>query len=82
MRDDEVRRFEVTAARWNSERASHAHQLQLNDRFANATPLAICTMWASGTNDAGRRLSRFEVDALVEAWVRIFGELPPTRKAS
>ena len=81
MREEEVRRFEAVAARWNSEREGHEQQLKLNDRFASATALDICTMWASGTNEAGRRLSRFEVDALVEAWVRIFGELPPSRKA-
>ena len=34
-------------------------------------------MWETNRNPEGKTLDRFEFGALVEAWLRVFGEFPP-----
>ncbi len=82
MSEQELRRLDAQVARWQAEREDRAYQLKLKARFAKATTLDLITMWATSTNETGKRLNTFEVEALVEAWLRVFGELPPTSKAT
>ena len=82
MSQQELRRLDALVARWQAEREDRAYQLKLKERFAKARTLDLMTMWATSTNETGRRLTTFEVEALVEAWLRVFGELPPTIKAT
>ena len=82
MSEQEPRRLEALVARWQAEREDRAYRLKLETRFAKATTLDLMTMWATSTNETGKRLTTFEVEALVEAWLRVFGELPPTSKAA
>ena len=77
MSQQELRRLDALVARWQAEREDRAYRLKLKTRFAKATTLDLITMWATGANETGKRLTTFEVEALVEAWLRVFGELPP-----
>lgn len=45
--------------------------------FVDATPHELVAMWQTGKTADGRELKAFENEALVEAWCRTFGELPP-----
>jgi hypothetical protein len=47
-------------------------------RFASADPAAVAHMWETGTNDAGKRLSQFEREALIERYCEVFGCWPVT----
>jgi predicted DNA-binding transcriptional regulator AlpA len=40
--------------------------------------LDVVNMWERGTNEHGKRLSRFELRALVERWCLLFGCFPPS----
>ena len=45
--------------------------------FENCSAGQLIEMWESGRNLKRRKLSDFEFKALCEAWVRVFGSLPP-----
>ena len=51
---------------------------KLANRFYDAGPSRVVEMWASGKNEKGRPLSKFEVQALGERWCELFGSLPPS----
>ena len=80
MTEHELRRLEALVGRWQAERQDRVYRLKLKTRFAKTTTLDLITMWATSTNETGKSLTKFEVEALVEAWLRVFGELPPTSK--
>jgi hypothetical protein len=42
-------------------------------RFADADATAVAQMWATGTNEVGRRLSDLEREALVERYCELTG---------
>ncbi len=74
----ELARLQRTADAWEGERAHQRHLQELDTRFQDASPNDLLKMWASATNERGKRLNKFEAEALVAAFVRVFGEFPPT----
>jgi prophage regulatory protein len=57
----------------------HAKQTRrVTSHFDNATPNEFISMWESWRNTKGKPLSSFEVEALYEAWLRVFGDWPPS----
>jgi prophage regulatory protein len=52
----------------------------LEAHFLHATPEQLVEMWSTRLNLDGQALSTFEFAALVEAWCRVFGRLPPTEE--
>jgi len=65
------------AERWESQAEQFAEEAALQSHFRNASASAVIRMWESGTNEVGKRLSKFELRALVERWCEVFGCLPP-----
>jgi hypothetical protein len=83
MSAQDLRRLDALVARWQAEREASIYRLKPRTRIAKATTLYLITMWATRTNETGKRLTTFQVEALVEAWWRVFGGLlPPTSKAT
>lgn len=70
---------ERLAGEWQAMRDDADEQAAMAARFADVTPAELVETWRTARNERGKRLSRFEVAALVEAWVRVFGCLPPSR---
>lgn len=70
------------AERWEAESkgafADARTEAALASHFADVGPSELIRMWETRTNLARRRLSQFEVRALVERWVQVFGETPPS----
>jgi hypothetical protein len=64
------------AAQWVLLNEHFRYHASLIDRFRGAGPSAVLRMWASGTNEAGERLTQFERDALVERHCELFGNWP------
>lgn len=70
--------LERQAKAWEAQYRQHKDQQELDARFAESSPGDLLAMWRAGKNERGRRLSKFEVEALVETFIRVFGERPPT----
>ena len=66
------------AEQWEAQGEDHREAAALQARFRTATPAAVIRMWESGKNEDGRKLTRFELRALVERWSELFGCLPPS----
>jgi predicted DNA-binding transcriptional regulator AlpA len=62
---------------WQGRYAEHEFTQRLASRFERALPSAVVHMWETGSNEAGKPLSPFELAALAERWGQIFGALPP-----
>lgn len=56
------------------------HQARVVSHFKNADGRAVIAMWRTGTNEAGVRLSRFELDALLERHCELFGRWPEDKR--
>ena len=65
------------ADEWADQREHAANEAALNAHFNGCSAHQFIDMWEKGTNLKGRPLSQWEGQALVEAWCRVFGELPP-----
>jgi predicted DNA-binding transcriptional regulator AlpA len=65
------------AAEWEDQCEESRRTASLVDHFKSATPSQLIRMWESGVNEYGRRLSPFELGALIERWCLVFGDLPP-----
>ena len=50
----------------------------LTARFSDASPTTVVAMWRSGRNEKGKRLSKFEVQALGERYWELFKAPPPS----
>lgn len=66
------------AEQWEAQGEDHHEEAALQARFRTAAPAAVIRMWESGKNEDGRKLTRFELRALVERWCEVFGSLPPS----
>ena len=62
---------------WRRSEKDAAQSASIADHFKHATPNELIRMWENDSNLAGRPLSDFEWQALIEAWCRVFGSLPP-----
>lgn len=58
----------------------HDYQGAIDAQFSETSPAKLLDMWESGKNEVGRKLSRFEREALVEALYRVFGDMPGALK--
>ena len=63
---------------WAVEAKHAANEAALNAHFDSCSAHQLIEMWETGKNPKGKPLSQWEGQALVEAWCRVFGELPPT----
>ena len=63
---------------WAVEAKHAANEAALNSYFDDASALDLIAMWETGKNLKGKPLNQWEGQALVEAWCRVFGELPPS----
>jgi hypothetical protein len=66
----------LSAAHWEALDRHFFHQAQQLDRFRHAGRDAVCSMWASQTNEHGEPLSQFEREALIERHCQLFGTWP------
>jgi len=64
------------AAQWAALDNHFRQHAKLIDRFRYADADAVARMWKSQTNEDGKRLSRFERDALIERYCELFGRWP------
>jgi prophage regulatory protein len=61
-----------------ADQAGHArYEASVSSHFDRCSAHQLIDMWESGNNLKGKPLSKFETQALAEAWCRVFGELPP-----
>ena len=63
---------------WAVEAKHAADEAALNAHFDGCSAHQLIDMWKTGKNLKGKPLSQWEGQALVEAWCRVFGELPPS----
>ena len=63
---------------WAIEAKHAANEAALNTHFESCSAHQLIAMWETGKNLKGKPLSEWEGQALVEAWCRVFGELPPS----
>lgn len=78
MTDDGWTRAKKLVKQWEDLKAICDEDAELEARFRDASPSELILMWDKGENEKGEPLSRFEALAMAEAWVRVFGDLPPT----
>src|SRR5262245_42879586 len=64
-------------AAWQAEYEQHQRSTAINDHFRGVGASEVIRMWETGTNELGKKLTRFEFAALVERWCELFGSLPP-----
>lgn len=64
------------AAEWAVLVRHFAYHARLLDHFEQAGPAAVVRMWRSQTNAAGKCLTQFERDALIERHCELFGTWP------
>jgi prophage regulatory protein len=65
------------AERWEAMAEDLRDAASLLSRFSNASPSEVIRMWETGKNEDGRRLTKFEGQALLERWCQLFGCFPP-----
>jgi hypothetical protein len=63
-------------AEWAALEQHFRHHATLVNRFRHANGPAVLRMWMTQTNGAGKRLSQFEREALVERHCELFGTWP------
>jgi hypothetical protein len=66
----------ASARQWQLLEEHFRHHASLVEHFKDASAPAVVLMWKTGTNQAGKRLSQFERDALVERHCELFGSWP------
>ena len=66
----------ASAAVWQLLEDHFRLQAQVLQRFAQASPSAVLSMWKTDTNELGEPLSAFEREALVERHCLLFGHWP------
>lgn len=73
MDTDEARKL---AEQWAGEKEAHDINSAVEARFSGFEPRQLLEMWETRKNEHGRRLSKFEGEALACALYRVFGEVP------
>lgn len=77
MPNDALKRALELADAWKEQQKLSDEQQALNTHFDRATPHQLIKMWDTGLNLTGKKLSSFELAALIEQWVKVFGSMPP-----
>ena len=70
-------RARLLADGWAWQKEQSDYNSAICSHFDGTTPHQLIGMWESGKTLQGRPLSPFEVQALAEKWLAVFGELPP-----
>lgn len=78
MTDDGWTRAKKLAKQWKDHKTAGDEAAELAARFRHTAPSELIRMWEKGENEKGEPLSDFEAQSMAEAWVRVFGDLPPT----
>lgn len=65
------------AADWADRKEVSDRDQAREDYFRDAEPDDLIRMWETGHNYQGGKLTKFEFEALCEAWAKVFGSLPP-----
>ena len=68
-----------SADEWSDAWEDAKHEAAIQTRFADVAPHRLLDMWEAGGNERGKKLSRFEAEALACAIHNTFGALPPTK---
>jgi len=68
------------AARWEAEYEDYKHEAAIQAHFRDEPPGKLLEMWEAGRNERGRKLSRFEAEALACAICNAFGALPSAKR--
>jgi hypothetical protein len=77
-REVTITEAKALAEQWEAQAQDHCYAASLQARFRDTAPSAVIRMWESGKNEHGKKLTRFELLALVERWGELFGCLPPS----
>ena len=72
-----IAKAKALADDWACEAQEASQTAALCSHFDGCNAHQLIAMWESAKNLAGKPLSLWEGQALVEAWCRVFGELPP-----
>jgi prophage regulatory protein len=67
-----IAKLKAVADEWAWQKEQSDKAADLLHHFDGVTPRELISMW-----ECGERLTQFEVQALAEAWCRVFGEFPP-----
>ena len=73
MASDALRKAKALADQWREQQKLSNEAQSLAQHFARATPHQLIEMWTGGKNLEGRKLSSFELGALIERWIAVFG---------
>lgn len=63
-------------AQWAALDRHFEHHVRVVERFRGANREAVLRMWTNQTNEAGKRLTQWERDALIERHCELFGTWP------
>lgn len=63
-------------AQWTALDRHFEHHVRVVERFRGANREAVLRMWTNRTNEAGKRLTQWERDALIERHCELFGTWP------
>lgn len=73
-----IEEADALATRWEAMAETYAEACKLASRFNDAGPSRVVEMWRTGRNEKGKRLTKFETQALGDRWCELFGSLPPS----
>jgi excisionase family DNA binding protein len=79
MRQLTIEEAKELAEAWQAEIDDAEKSWHVSSHFNTATPVQVVRMWETRKNLEGRKLSKFEFGALVEAWYRVFNCAPPSK---
>ncbi len=65
------------ADQWKAQREDQ-ERMPSADYYRDASPHDLIRMWKTGKNTNGKKLTDREFGCLVERWVEVFGDLPPS----
>jgi hypothetical protein len=73
-----VEEAKALADRWKAQREDQDREPHAG-HYRNASPHDLIKMWNTEKGADGKRLTQREFGCLVEAWVEVFGGLPPSK---
>lgn len=71
-----IEQARLLTEQWQAEFEDHQHESAIQSRFSDVPAHELLTMWERCTNERGKRLTKFEVEALACALYRAFGCVP------
>jgi prophage regulatory protein len=77
-----IEQAKALAAQWEAQYEAYLRSSAISTRFEDTTPSEVIRMWETCRNERGQRLTQFELEALVERWVGLFGAYPPSEDSA